>query len=311
MYRLALVRVKQERLAGSFEAFRFTRQNASADKDEQDERDASTQTEPDLSHSAWYLSEFDRALERCSGSTHPKVSSTVRRVVDLWETGEKVLVFAFYRRTCRALRVHISQEIERRLIAAAKGRVQMGAGKAADIDNFLERIQRRYFDDANSPGRRALDAALNEIMQARARAIEKAGFTDEQRIAVMDVMRRFLRVSTTLVRCFPLEEADSIKPADAVGRTLNHADSSAVTWRQKFDGFIQFLTDQCSTEERKVYLEAALHTQTGGIRVDDDEKDDEDSSAGKITLANVQVATGETKREKRARLMRVQHTFFP
>src|SRR5207244_828363 len=114
--------------------------------DEQDEENASSPITTDLSHSAWYLSEFDRALERCSGSTHPKVSSTVRKVVDLWESGEKVLVFAFYRRTCRALRVHISQEIERRLMVTANSRLKTVAGSAVDIDTFLGRIQRRYFD---------------------------------------------------------------------------------------------------------------------------------------------------------------------
>ena len=60
--------------------------------------------------------------------THPKVAATVRRVVDLWEAGEKVLVFAFYRQTCRALRLHISQEIERRLCAAAQRRLG-GSGR--------------------------------------------------------------------------------------------------------------------------------------------------------------------------------------
>lgn len=101
-----------EALCSSYEAFRFTRQNRDAAKDEQDEL---LETAIDLSHSRWYLSEFDRALQRCSGSTHPKVYATARKVVDLWEAGEKVLVFAFYRQTCRALRIHISQELERRI----------------------------------------------------------------------------------------------------------------------------------------------------------------------------------------------------
>jgi hypothetical protein len=298
-----------EALCSSFEAFRFTRQSAVDDKDEQE---LAGQIRTDLSHSAWYLNEFDQALQRCAGSSHPKVSSTVKRVVDLWETGEKVLVFGFYRRTCRALRIHISQEIERRIMEAANRRLQKGGNKSVDIDNFLERIQRRYFDDADSPGRRAVDAALSDILARREAAIEKAGFTVEDREKAMDVMRRFLRVSTTLVRCFPIEDADSIKPVDAIAQTLDHPDGSNVTWRQKFEGFIQFLTDQCSIEERAVYLEAAMRTQTGGIRVDDDERDDEDPDASKITLANVQVATGETKRDKRSRLMRAFNTpFFP
>lgn len=127
-----------------------------------------------------------------------------------------------------------------------------------------------------------------------------------------DIMRRFLRVSTTLVRCFPLGELDRIKPAEAVARTLNYVDGSGVSWGQKFDGFIEFLTKHCSTEERRLYLEAATRTQTGDIRVEGDEDEDPDVKSGMRTLANVQVATGETKRETRVRLMRAFNTpFFP
>ena len=70
-----------------------------------------------FSHSRWFLDEFDRALDQTRGATHPKMMATVRKAVDLWESGEKVLVFAFYRHTCRALRLHISDEIERRVLA--------------------------------------------------------------------------------------------------------------------------------------------------------------------------------------------------
>ena len=110
-----------EALCSSYEAFRSTRQNRDPEKDEQDEL-APPQT--DLSHAGWYLGEFDLALARCSGSTHPKIHTTIRKVVDLWEAGEKVLVFAFYRRTCRALRIHISNEIERRIMSAGQRRLR-------------------------------------------------------------------------------------------------------------------------------------------------------------------------------------------
>ncbi|MBM4092567.1 MAG: SWF/SNF helicase family protein, partial [Planctomycetes bacterium] len=197
--------------------------------------------------------------------------------------------------------------------AAAQHRLQQAGLQVGqgEVDRLLERIQRRYFDDPDSPGRRALDAALGQIVESHAAAIIAAQMARETRDDLVDVMRRFLRVSTTLVRCFPIAELDSIAPADAVVRTLDHADASAVSWRQKFFGFIKFLTEGCSSEERKLYLEAASVTRTGGIRVDDEDEDTGDES-GRITLANVQVATGETQRDRRARLMRAFNTpFFP
>lgn len=306
-----------EALSSSYEAFRFTRQNHQAARDEQDEIPEET---VDLCQSHWYLGEFDRALQRESGSTHPKMAATVRKVVDLWESGEKVLVFAFYRYTCRALRVHISQELERRIISTGQQRLrEAGRNAGGDtVEKLLERIQRRFFDDGDSPGRREIDLALAGILHLHIKSLDEAGISAELRETLTEVMRRFLRVSTTLVRCFPLAGIDSLKPAEAVARMLDHADVSSVSWRQKFDGFIEFLTDRCSSEERLLFLDAARRTQTGGIRVEGDDADDADDvdgtgmHVGKVTLANVQVATGTTRRETRSRLMRAFNTpFFP
>ena len=88
------------------------------------------------------LEAFDQALEKVSGRSHPKISATVKRVVDLWEEGEKVLVFAFYRQTCRFLRIHISNEMEHRILTHARRRLA-GAGLPSDdqsIEKNLDRI---------------------------------------------------------------------------------------------------------------------------------------------------------------------------
>ena len=79
-----------------------------------------------------------------------------------------------------------------------------------------------------------------------------------------------------------------------VARTLDFADGSGVSWHRKFGDFIEFLTERCSSEERKLYLEAAGRIQTGGIRVEKDE-DEEEGSDVTITYANVKVATGATR----------------
>jgi hypothetical protein len=56
----------------------------------------------------------------------------------LWEDGEKVLVFAFYRRTCRALRIHISNELEKRLMTHARRR--LGAVGRSTDDGGIAKI---------------------------------------------------------------------------------------------------------------------------------------------------------------------------
>ena len=304
-----------EALCSSYEAFRHTRQHRKVERDEQEHSDDKI----DLTHSSWYLSEFDKALEQFSGRIHPKIAATVQKAVDLWENGEKVLVFAFYRRTCRALRIHISEEIERRIMTLARRRFA-GAGRSltdGDIEAALESIQRRYMEDAKSPARRALDRALRAIVDRRNDALERVTIGQHERDQFVEIMRRFLRVTTTLVRCFPIHEHDTLEPHLAVRSMLDKEDGSGLSWRAKFEAFIDFLVDRCSTAEREAYLEAANRMQTGAIRVavgehGDDSEDGSGAADATMTLANVQVATGQTKREHRSRLMRAFNTpFFP
>lgn len=300
-----------EALSSSFEAFRFTRNRRDAGKDSEEEV---PEIIPDLSHSGWYLREFDRALEDCSGAAHPKMHRTVKLAVDLWEAGEKVLVFAFYRQTCRALRLHISEEIERRILLSAQKRSGNSATVAnlEKVEQLLKRIRERFFDKRMSQGRKALDEALDNIIGAGTDLPDVTVFDEKQREKLKDVMRRFLRVTTTLVRCFPLHDLKSMAPVEAVRMALGHADASGFSWEEKFRTFISFLSNQCSTDERNLFLEAALHTQTGRIRVEDEEEKDVTGKKGRVTLANVQVATGVTHRDTRTRLMRAFNTpFFP
>ena len=95
---------------------------------------------------------------------------------------------------------------------------------------------------------------------------------------------------------------------------LDKEDASSTSWREKFKAFIDFLIDHCSAVERSDYLDAAAGTRTGGIRVETERfsENGEDGKEGVVTVANVQVATGTTKRDTRSRLMRAFNTpFFP
>ncbi|MCH7727796.1 MAG: DEAD/DEAH box helicase [Planctomycetes bacterium] len=297
-----------EALCSSYEAFRQTRRDNAAGKD-----DVADDDEPaDVTHSAWFLSQFDEVIAGCSAAVHPKIHATVQKVVDLWESGEKVLVFAFYRRTCRALRIHISNELEKRLMTHARRRLA-GAGRATDDDGIakiIDSIQNRYFDTAKAPGRQALDRALANIVDHGDELLQ----ADVEVEKFVDIMRRFLRVQTTLVRAFPIHEHDTLEPHLAVRSMLDSQDSSGLSWREKFHRLLEFLLRQCSPTERLNYLEAAERTQTGRIRVQagDIEGDGDEAKESVLTLANIQVATGETQRDTRARLMRSFNTpFFP
>jgi hypothetical protein len=91
---------------------------------------------------------------------------------------------------------------------------------------------------------------------------------------------------------------------------LDHVEGSAGSWREKFEGFIEFLTKQCSDNEREPYLDAVLKPRLERSRLP--MKATLMAYRGKLTVANVREATGRTKRETRARLMHSFNTpFFP
>ena len=301
-----------EALSSSYEAFRETRSGKGAQRDQLDE-EGQIDVVVRMTHSRWYLEQFDASLQEASGAIHPKIRATVKKAADLWEHGEKVLVFAFYRHTCKALRIHISTELERRISGTGLRRLRDAGVEMApsELDRLVARIQNRYFDDADGPGRRAVDSALEEVLDTKSTLTTGAPLDSSEREQLLDVMRRFLRVGTTIIRCFPLAELDSLKPEEAVRQTLDTRDQSNISWREKLNGFLHFLGESCSTDERLFYVEAAMRTQTRAIRVDGDEGDAQ-RAGPRTALANIQVATGETERDQRARLMRAFNTpFFP
>jgi hypothetical protein len=312
-------------LCSSYEAFQYTRRDRRHPQDQddhtpQDEAERlRLQEELDTAlANAWYLDQFEKALgdktDKRSRRSHPKLDATVRRVADLWECGEKVVVFAFYRHTCAALRYHIGDEIRRRLLARARER--MGMTPADDermIWKRLDQIQQQFFgrEEAPRPGQRALDDALERILEDHTVAIARVDRDGRMRPLLLRVMRRFLRVRSSLVRCFPLEREADAAPHDLVQEFLDHEDASGMSWRDKFHSFIGFLCTRCGDEERRLILEELVRIDTGDHSAAEDEHDRDDDAEGR-TLANVGVCSGGTKMEVRVRRMRTFNTpFFP
>jgi hypothetical protein len=103
-----------EGLASSYEAFLHTRSQEDTSKgtDTDDERHLAEVCASEAS-SRWYLDKLESILKKGSvemSLSHPKIAATVKKSIDLWRRGEKVLVFCHYIATGRALRQYISAE---------------------------------------------------------------------------------------------------------------------------------------------------------------------------------------------------------
>ena len=128
-----------EGLSSSFEAYLETRRG----RLELDEDEAGTDNN-DAGELAWYLEELGRALPRgrhAKRVAHPKIKATAERAVQLWETGEKVVIFCHYRATGRALRLHVSSALRRRFLAL--GATKLSTADEASVQAELDRLGER------------------------------------------------------------------------------------------------------------------------------------------------------------------------
>ena len=137
---------------------------------------------------------------------------------------------------------------------------------------------------------------------------------DEVKDAVRDVLLRFLRTPTFLLRYAPPEEG--IGHEEYVRRCFDRADASGTTLRTLTEHFLRFLASRPSVFTRQAYLHALKKVQTGthaGGEVDEAFEGDAAASGSRIRLApNVRRVFGDTKDETRQRIMLTFNTpFYP
>lgn len=285
-----------EGLASSYEAFRHTRKGESAlDEDSANDRGA-----PLNDASRWYLAQLDRALplaEPAASASHPKISATVARVLAAWRQREKVLVFCHFVRTGQTLRRVISHRLRNEIIGNATERLSCSP---AEAEALLDRLGTRFFD-SDSPARRACDALSGQLLSPH-HALAP------HRDLLLEVVRRFLRTPSFLVRYFPIER-EALDEA-SVEAAFANCDASGMSLGQMLAHFFEFLERRCSASERGPLLDAIDRMKTGDITTlsEDEHQGDEHAAL----LANVRLVNGATSGETRQRLMLTFNSpFFP
>ena len=285
-----------EGLASSYEAFRHTRKGEEA-------LDEDSAIESEAVHndaSLWYLEQLDRALplsDLASSASHPKIAATAARVLAAWQQREKVLVFCHFVRTGHALRRVVSYHLRNAIFGEAAERLGCSSG---DAEALLDRMGARFFD-RDSPARRACDSFTEQLLSPHPAITEHHGL-------LLDVVRRFLRTPSFLVRYFPIE-SESLDQT-SVETAFAKCDASGVSLGQMLSNFFEFLERRCSASERIPLLDAIDRMKTGDITtLSDDERQGEDYAA---LLANVRLVNGATRGDTRQRLMLTFNSpFFP
>jgi superfamily II DNA or RNA helicase len=291
-----------EGLASSFEAFLETRSKGSEALDE----DALPSTDQSTDEVGWYLKHLNDALpvdDRVRRASHPKIRATVERAVELWKGGEKVLIFCHYRATGRALRQHISARLDAEIIGA--GQRQLGVS-GESVREELEQAGKRFFD-TDGILRRKVDESLSQIVG------QFSAFDKEQAESMIEVIRRFLRTPSFLVRYFDLKQTDHASAfADAMQKVFG-----GIPLGRRIENFSRFLAEHCIHAERDRYLDALKSIQTGthtgrDVSATLGENDEAGPIERALLLPNVRLANGQVAADVRQKLLLAFNTpLFP
>lgn len=287
-------------LASSFEAYLETRSGHLGIDEDADVTNAAQRAELE-----WYLGHLDQALpkeSRDARSAHPKVRATVERAIELWKAGEKVLIFCHYRATGRALRQHISTRMHQEVIAL--GGAKLPGRSPSEIQDLLDQFGDRFFKD---------DKLRNSITAALESIVGGYNLTADERAQAIDVIRRFLRTPSFLVRYFPLASED---PVGGLAQALE-ARQGGESLRERIERFCHFLADRCTSVERAEFIAALLKVQTGTyvgkeVRAAFDPAEGDASDETAIFLPNVRLANGKVREDTRRTLLLTFNTpLFP
>jgi len=293
-----------EGLASSYEAFLHTRGDRNARSSALDVDAEQVDTDQIPRAPEWYLSQLQESLplkDHRDSAAHPKVNATAGCVLRAWQQGEKVLVFCHFVETGRVLRRVISGLLHDEILRLGAEKLKCSRKEAA---LSLERIGKRFFD-VDSPVRLACDQEISDLL------VRFPGIGHRE--LLHETIRRYLRTPSFLVRFIPLS-LSGLKAA-AVRRAFDKDSGSGLSLRNVLEGFLRFLQEQCTPEERQAYIEEVHATQTGemfGRR----ENFDADEMAGfrdrQLLVPNVRLVNGATKGEIRRRLrLTFNSPFFP
>lgn len=328
-----------EGLASSYEAFHHTREDRQRARDTDDHGLApdvngdNGRTEPSPFSTEWYERQIERLIPargrpRAERLAHPKISATVNRVVDLWARGEKVLVFCYYRQTCRALYEHIRAEIQDKMLSIAAAKTGASFDDSESMDEYLDRVSGR-FRDADSPFHKAAHEFLS-------RHFENPKYQSLPKEKLIQVLVAYFRQPSFIARYLPLDDSEVRRALrygehsqQVIGKgiaafrraVLEHADASNLTFDARVRHFLDFAIERheqgnvCAdneegeTERRNPldeYLEAVgVYSRPRGSEAGDPDDEDDTGSSRRAAFRATELVRrvdGDTPADTRERL---------
>lgn len=218
----------------------------------------------------WYVDSVERFVRSgASRLVHPKVEATVHRAVAHWAEGDKVLVFAHFRKTVVDLRDRLTDVVKASLGQLACKRLGLLPEQVEEAEDRVRRIAERL-RDPESPVRKSVESVLERWV-----ASEK-GLAPALRGSTVAVLLRNLATPSFVTRNLPidrpevrasLEEArptreKSRSAAEAIAQSLERRRGVLPGYRESVIAFVGHLRDDlCTDQERKAVLDDLLATE--------------------------------------------------
>lgn len=219
-----------EGLASSFEAFRFTREEKlkkeqASITDIDDDANESVQVTDKVS--SWYLDELNESLSftASNGSQHPKIKPTIDKAMELWNQGEKVLIFCHYIATGKALRKYMSEAMKNHI--RQKGSLILNCSEEEVFDR-LEKIADRISDKDSQLHKKCL-GILNGL-------IDRFADLEFLRTDILEVILRYMRTPSFLVRFASPDDLD-LDIENWLKQSFASSDESGVTLSEMIHTF--------------------------------------------------------------------------
>lgn len=311
-----------EGLSSSYEAFHHTRESR---VDVRDDCAKGNPAPPAASEIVvplkWYEDNIEEAIPQKTKTAacfaHPKIRAVVERTIELWLTGEKVLIFAFYTETVKGLRDHLRREADRRLAELAAKRLGNELMQAEDAHEIVLRVVKRFVDP-ESPFHKGLEEILRT--QLAAYPLLKQWHND-----IYQALARYVRTPAFITRFMPLDNP-AFRAAIQFGESrsnviqagidafksgfASHVDGSGMSMRERIHRFLSFANELAAESTNKTtahdednvpLLDEYLNAVLGPIQ------DDKDDTGRQIRSARafgvVRAVFGNTGREARESVM--------
>lgn len=321
-----------EGLSSSYEAFHHTRAERGDVREAGGETPATEDSatgapDPTVIPVSWYEEHVASLVpsrdkpQECLA--HPKVKAVVARAIELWLTGEKVLIFCFYRETAKALRDHLRRGVDRALAQRAAARLGLPPDRPEEAHDLLVRAARRLAD-RDSP----FHGELKKILEKEVDATRFEALVP-WREKIIEALSAYMRSPAFIARFLPLDEPqvrEALRPGETRAEVIRHGtlalrrsfeqatDSSGQTMAARVRGFLSFAreladhgaaTDPGDGDERRAPLEEYLKAVTVSVDPGTDEDDEQESKAARTfrALPTVRMVYGQTRRDVRERVM--------